>query len=495
MSTQVHGPPSARTTLHRHAERGSFDRALLESVLDETLLCHVGIATEQGPFVLPMGFVRIGDAVVLHGAVSNRILGAVARGATACLTVTALDGLVLARSALRHSMNFRCVVVFGKGRTLEAREEKRAALDAMIDRYAMGRSRALRPSTDAELDATLVLSIPLTEVSAKVRTGPPIDLPSDLNAPVWAGVMALRTQWGEPLPVDELASQQALPDFGCGARPGAVSLLGADAVAEGVALANGVGWNEMPGDWLELMSSGQLFGRRASDGRLVATGLVCDFGTVAPISKIVTRADWRRRGLARSLMEACLKAVPPGRLPWLTAMPEGRPLYEDLGFVTVATHHVFTGDLRPGLLVPAEVCEMGDGDWPQVLALDRRAFGCERPTYLAMRRARAHSAVVAKASGGAVIGFALAVQKSNLLFIGPIAAESEQVAIALFHGVAAKWCGPVRLDVPVGHERLARALRESGLGATAVRPELTLGGAPLPCDPALRFALSSAAAL
>jgi GNAT superfamily N-acetyltransferase len=274
--------------------------------------------------------------------------------------------------------------------------------------------------------------------------------------------------------------------------------LGGEAVGEGVGLANGVGWNEMPGDWLELMSSGQLFGRHTSDGRLVATGLVCDFGTVAPISKIVTRADWRRRGMARSLMEACLKAVPPGRLPWLTAMPEGRPLYEDLGFRTVATHHVFTGEARPPLSpngAEAGVREIRDEEWPQALQLDRRGSGCERHTYLTMRRARAHSAVVAEDSAGAALGFALAVEKKNLLFIGPITALREEVAMALFRAVTARWRGPVRLDVPVQHQGLARALRESGLVASAVRPELTLDGAPLPCDAALRFALSSAAAL
>jgi nitroimidazol reductase NimA-like FMN-containing flavoprotein (pyridoxamine 5'-phosphate oxidase superfamily)/GNAT superfamily N-acetyltransferase len=495
MSEAVSASPSSRTVLHRHAERGSFDPALIHTVLDECLLCHVGVATAEGPVVLPMGFVRMGEAMVLHGAVSNRILAAVAGGATACVTVTALDGLVLARSALRHSMNFRSVVVFGKGRTLATREEKRAALDAMIDRYAASRARTLRPSTEAELDATLVVAIPLGEASAKVRTGPPLDLPADLGANVWAGVVPLRAAWGAAVPVDELASRQALPELGATRGVGAVARLGSEAVEEGVALANGVGWNELPGDWLELMSSGQLFGRRGSDGRLVATGLVCDFDTAAPISKIVVRADWRRRGLARTFMEACLKAIPSGRIPWLTAMPEARPLYEQLGFAVVANHHIFSGEPRLSRVVGAAVREIRDEDWPKVLALDRQASGCQRAAYLAMRRARAHAAVLVEGPGGTVAGYALAVEKKNLLFVGPITARSEEFAMALFHGVTARWHGQVRLDVPVHQAGLAKALIESGLTVTALRPEMTLGGAPLPADQSLRFALSSAAAL
>ena len=188
-----------RTRLRRHAERGSYDRALVHAILDEALVCHVGFVHEGEPLVIPTAFARVGEELYLHGAVANRMLGALTRGRT-CVTVTLLDGLVLARSFMHHSMNFRSVVVLGAAREVTDPDEKRRAFTALIERVQSGRSERSRPANDAELRATRVLALPLLEVSAKVRTGPPLDDPEDHALPHWAGVIPLALVAGEPIP-------------------------------------------------------------------------------------------------------------------------------------------------------------------------------------------------------------------------------------------------------------------------------------------------------
>jgi nitroimidazol reductase NimA-like FMN-containing flavoprotein (pyridoxamine 5'-phosphate oxidase superfamily) len=192
--------PTARTRLRRHAERGSYDRDLVHAILDEALVCHVGFVHDEQPFVIPTAFARVHELVYLHGAVANRMLGALAGGARACLTVTLLDGLVLARSYMHHSMNYRSVCVLGQAREVTDPEEKRTAFAALIERVQPGRSQAARPASDDELRATRVLALPLVEVSAKVRTGPPVDDAADLGLPHWAGVIPLKLTAEEPIP-------------------------------------------------------------------------------------------------------------------------------------------------------------------------------------------------------------------------------------------------------------------------------------------------------
>jgi hypothetical protein len=184
--------PTPRTTLKRLPKRGVFDREAVHRILDEGLFCHLGFVAEGQPFVLPTIYARVEDTLYVHGSAASRMMGSLAKGIPVCLTVTLLDGLVLARSAFHHSMNYRSVVVLGTAAEVTGPEEKRRALDAIVDHVAEGRSREARGPNDKELLATRVLSLPLEEVSAKVRTGPPIDDEEDYTWPVWAGVLPLR---------------------------------------------------------------------------------------------------------------------------------------------------------------------------------------------------------------------------------------------------------------------------------------------------------------
>ncbi|HEX2040754.1 MAG TPA: pyridoxamine 5'-phosphate oxidase family protein [Acidimicrobiales bacterium] len=190
--------PTDRTTVRRRAHRGRYDRATVHAVLDEALVCHLAVADEHGPVVLPTGFVRLGDELVVHGSSANRLLQLAAEGRPVCVAVTLLDGLVLARSAFAHSMNYRSVVAFGRGRVLEG-DEKAEALAAFVEKMVPGRTAVARPPTAQELAATLVVALPLDEASAKVRTGPPTDKEEDLALDVWAGVIPLEVVRGRPV--------------------------------------------------------------------------------------------------------------------------------------------------------------------------------------------------------------------------------------------------------------------------------------------------------
>lgn len=191
--------PTARTRVRQRSQRGSYDRALVHSILDEALVCHVGFSHDTAPFVIPTAFARVGEALYVHGAEASRMLEALARSSSVCVTVTLLDGLVLARSAFHHSMNYRSVVVLGRAREVVSDDEKRTALDALLERMLPGRSRAARAATPAELRATRMFALPLEEVSAKVRTGPPLDDPEDMAVPCWAGVVPILRRRGEPI--------------------------------------------------------------------------------------------------------------------------------------------------------------------------------------------------------------------------------------------------------------------------------------------------------
>jgi hypothetical protein len=190
--------PTSRTALRRLGARGHFDRTTVNEVLDEAYIAHVGFVVDGEPRVLPMTYGRAGDVLYLHGAVGNAMLRA-AVGAEICVTVTLLDGLVLARSAFHHSMNYRSVVLLGRGRKVEDADEKRRALHVIVDHVVPGRSQVARPSNDTELRSTLVLAPAISEGSAKVRSGGPIDDPDDLSLPVWAGVVPLRLTPSEPV--------------------------------------------------------------------------------------------------------------------------------------------------------------------------------------------------------------------------------------------------------------------------------------------------------
>jgi uncharacterized protein len=200
-----------RTRLHRLPKRGSYDRADVYSILDEGFVCHVGFVAGGQPFVIPTAYGRSGDELYIHGARASRMLKALRGGAEVCVTITLLDGLVLARSAFHHSMNYRSVVIFGRARLVEASEEKTRALEAFTEHVMPGRWADIRWPSPQELDATLVLAIPLAEASAKVRTGPPVDDEGDYALPVWAGVVPLATRTLDPVPDPRLAPDTPLP--------------------------------------------------------------------------------------------------------------------------------------------------------------------------------------------------------------------------------------------------------------------------------------------
>ena len=198
-------PQTDRTKLKRLPKRGHFDRETVYSVLDEGFICHVGFVVDGQPFVIPTGYARVHDRLYVHGSQASRMLRNLASGIDACVTVTLLDGLVLARSAFHHSMNYRSVVVFGTASVVEVAAEKVGALRAITEHIAPGRWAEAREPDEGELRKTLVLKLPLTEASAKVRTGPPIDDEPDYELPVWAGEIPLTLTAGAPVPDPRLA--------------------------------------------------------------------------------------------------------------------------------------------------------------------------------------------------------------------------------------------------------------------------------------------------
>jgi nitroimidazol reductase NimA-like FMN-containing flavoprotein (pyridoxamine 5'-phosphate oxidase superfamily) len=199
----VTAEPQPRTRLRRKPERGRYDGDTIRSILDEAIVCHVGFVVDGQPVVIPTAFAVIDDHLYLHGATGNAMLRALGWGASdACVTVTLLDGLVLSRSAFHHSVNYRSVMVFGRGEAVTDADEKYRAVMAIVDHVVPGRSCDTRPPTPEELRATLVVRIPLAEASAKVRTGPPIEDDADLALGHWAGEVPLSVVAGAPVPDD-----------------------------------------------------------------------------------------------------------------------------------------------------------------------------------------------------------------------------------------------------------------------------------------------------
>jgi nitroimidazol reductase NimA-like FMN-containing flavoprotein (pyridoxamine 5'-phosphate oxidase superfamily) len=205
--------PSERTKVRRIPDRGSYDREVIDRILDEAVVCQVGIVEAGQPVVIPMAYARLGDSIYVHGSKGSRLLRTLASGAPACISVTLVDGLVLARSAFHHSMNYRSVVVFGSGRAVEDPAEKTQAFQALLDRLVPGRWQAIRGPNDKELQQTLVAAISLEEASAKIRTGPPKDDEEDLDFPVWAGVLPLRLEALAPIPDAHLKNGLQPPVF------------------------------------------------------------------------------------------------------------------------------------------------------------------------------------------------------------------------------------------------------------------------------------------
>jgi nitroimidazol reductase NimA-like FMN-containing flavoprotein (pyridoxamine 5'-phosphate oxidase superfamily) len=200
-----------RTTVRRLPKRGNYDRATVEAILDEALICHVGFVVDGSPVVIPTIHTRVGDTLYFHGSAASRMLRTLRDGVEACVTATLLDGLVLARSTFHHSVNYRSAVVFGVAREVTDREEMLTVLEALVEHVCRGRSAEARGPNEAELKQTLVLALPINEASAKIRTGPPIDDEQDYAMGVWAGVLPMRLVPGEPIR-DERSSAE-VPEY------------------------------------------------------------------------------------------------------------------------------------------------------------------------------------------------------------------------------------------------------------------------------------------
>jgi nitroimidazol reductase NimA-like FMN-containing flavoprotein (pyridoxamine 5'-phosphate oxidase superfamily) len=205
--------PTERTQVKRLPKRGRYDSETVYQILDTGFVCHVGFSVDGQPFVIPTNYGRSGDTLYLHGSAASRMLKTLSAGVPACVTVTLVDGLVLARSAFHHSVNYRSVVILGTARLVDDPVEKREALRLFTEHVIKGRWADVRQPTEQELKATTVLALPLEEVSAKVRTGGPVDDEADYGLPVWAGVLPLETVAKPPEPDPLRKSDPPLPDY------------------------------------------------------------------------------------------------------------------------------------------------------------------------------------------------------------------------------------------------------------------------------------------
>lgn len=205
-------PGSTAKTTNRRTDRDINDRDVLYSILDEALVCHVGFTDEENqPIVLPMGFARVEDSILLHGSTGSRLMRRIGSGIPICVEVTLFDGLVLAKSSFESSMNYRSAVVFGKGEVIEG-EQKDFYLNKLTDKLAPNRSSEIRSSTKKELAATLLVSVPLIETSVKVRTGLPKEAESDLNSETWSGVIPFKLTAETPIAGDEYSKNSKIPE-------------------------------------------------------------------------------------------------------------------------------------------------------------------------------------------------------------------------------------------------------------------------------------------
>jgi len=196
--TSISPPASERVRLRRKRERGSYDRSAIDAILDEALIAHLGIVEDGQPIVVPTLHARCGEVVYCHGSAASRTLRALAGGARTCLTVSLIDGLVLARSAMHHSANYRSVVLMGRAREVEDPQEKLAGFQAIVEHIVPGRWPEVRPPSESEMKATMLVALPIEEASAKIRTGGPVDDEADHALDAWAGVIPLALRAGEP---------------------------------------------------------------------------------------------------------------------------------------------------------------------------------------------------------------------------------------------------------------------------------------------------------
>jgi uncharacterized protein len=203
---------TSRTTVHRKPDRACYDRERIYAILDEAFVCHLGFVVDGQPYVMPTNYVRDGERLLLHGSTAGRLMRALASGAPLCITVTLLDGIVFAPTATGHSVNYRSVVVIGKAEPIEGIENKRAAMRAFVNHVISGRWEEVSPPSEQELKGTAVLSVPLTEASAKVRTGFAVDEQEKYASGAWTGVVPMEWTAGSPVPDPRGNPDRPVPD-------------------------------------------------------------------------------------------------------------------------------------------------------------------------------------------------------------------------------------------------------------------------------------------
>jgi nitroimidazol reductase NimA-like FMN-containing flavoprotein (pyridoxamine 5'-phosphate oxidase superfamily) len=204
---------TGKNKIQRLPKRGRYDRETIYQILDEALICHVGFVENKQPYVIPINFARVGDTIFLHGAKASRLLKHIEAGHPVCVEATLVDGLVLARSVFHHSVNYRSVVLFGKGRKVDDEQEKLAALEAVTEHLIPGRWSEARLPNRKEMNATSVVSIKIDQASAKVRSGPPGDEEADYELPIWAGVLPLEEMSLTPVKDERMIRDVAVPGY------------------------------------------------------------------------------------------------------------------------------------------------------------------------------------------------------------------------------------------------------------------------------------------
>ena len=212
-------PPTERTRVRRVPQRGQYERETVHAILDEALICHVGFVHDGAPVVIPTLHARVDDRLYIHGSAASRTLSTLEKGLPVCVTATLVDGLVLARSAFHHSVNYRSAMVFGEAHAVKPEHEREKALELFTNKLVPGRWADVRPPSRQELKGTKVLRLALDEASAKVRTGPPIDDDEDYDLPIWAGVLSLSTQVAQPQPDPRLDPAVETPGYVAAWRP------------------------------------------------------------------------------------------------------------------------------------------------------------------------------------------------------------------------------------------------------------------------------------
>jgi nitroimidazol reductase NimA-like FMN-containing flavoprotein (pyridoxamine 5'-phosphate oxidase superfamily)/GNAT superfamily N-acetyltransferase len=348
-----------KTTLRRRPQRGSHERSLVESILDEGMICHLGVRRDGAAIVLPMAYGRIGNRLYLHGARHNALLGALADASEACLTVTLLDGLVLSKSAFHHSMNYRAVVLFGRARAVTDQDEKLRALTAIVEHALPGRMSECRVPSGEEIDATTVIAFPIDEGSAKVRSGPPLESASDEALDWYSGVVPLALSATAPVdsvtayprsmearlmqPRWEVTTDER-GELGLSTDPARIDLDTVHAFLSESYWARGISRARLA----RALSGSLCVSVHHGERQVGFARVVTDGATFAWLADVFVTEDHRRRGIAR-WMVAHLRARPElvGLRRWLLATRDAHGVYAELGFVPLENPERFMGIVSP----------------------------------------------------------------------------------------------------------------------------------------------------